>query len=1325
MTTHRLAALTALALLAACGPNSPEPVKCATGKAQCNTTCIDITNDPFNCGGCGLACAVPSGGHAVCIFGRCSASCDGNGQVCSATATDAGLTLACTDTSKDPQNCGACGTGCLPQQSCSGGQCTSCGAGQISCGGVCTGILTDNANCGGCGIACASGSSCQGGTCTSQTGVSLCGGADGGPGAAKDLQNDPQNCGACGTACIATEWCVGGRCTGCPVTRCGSGCIDTQHDRNNCGACGNACTGNNQCIDGACGPGISLKLDTPASWGVVPDTSFVQQVEIDSALPVRDVFAEMTLGLPDGGRNFNTFAPEGYNLPGQLWSGTLPIPDGGPSWSGTIRITARDVAWRADAGDRALHEAVLESPQLGVLQQPTGFPSITATVGGAPVTQGSWLPLNAGPITFTATNVNASARSVAFLNTQLSNYRLGSAKAVAGAASLTVQPGEVGADNSGLANVVACEEDVLGTVNLGTCSNGSETSSPSVNFIVGRIPVGAGEPVLTSLPDGGSPAVWMVSAGTNTLFGVSNTALRSEPPDAGLSDQTYWGDTLQVAETAQSVVAVRSNGTTAVDRFDCLDPSCWRTPWITSADSSLFRSIVALTAKTVLMITNNGDYAYAFPAATGSVVSTNTTLRPAGSVPTGNSVFTLQNGAVLFWARTDPEAPNFQLYLLHPASGAKTIGPVVHSVQELWAWPSGEFIYGYLDDANARQIVAGFTDGANVTVTPPFQLNASSVSYNWLRAGSRMLTGFGNELLTGQIQLLVANVSAARHVINAPVTPVAGGTGGVVEMVRSRSNEASALAISDDQLKALHVTEDAKDPADVFNNATYTLWLTDLATGQAAPLFSSPYLLGPANQNLNNGGRFTISSHGEQSPRFVHSSAGAALVDGHDSSGAVATVPAVVFAESLDAKGLQNGLRVTTGRLYYAFYGAGPTPSNPVAVDRPVLVLNQPNNDAPGSGNFNFGRPTAFESSAGSTLLFLGEDAGGRSAVYAAPLSATATGTVPAQLLAAGGYGLQLREDKGRFLLVRADGALLAGRLTASAAPGSTLKPVLLGLVPGPFAPDNILGQNSYGFTADGDHAWAVTNWGSDIARIDFYGTGQLEVADLSASGRTNFGEVTFAPQGNQGSSYWLPCVGQSGQLAVMEAPLAADQAAIMTLQAEFASESPKRGALGVDDNGNNPPSCNVSLDGSEVYVVAQNGTNTSLGVGGSAGHLQVAKFSWQVRGYFEDPAPLASNPPWINGGPFAPATELISGAVQPGALRSVYKVYGESAAFPGGVPFLPVITLAGYAYPAAWHDADSHAARLFIMLNSVEGLSRYPVALPHPPRPLGDSLLP
>lgn len=100
---------------------------CQVGETPCTSasgsvSCVDIDNDPTNCGTCGRACHgdYPHA-QAICDEGSCGFACDYGWADCNDVESD-----GCeTNVKSDPANCGACGQACEggPGQACVAGKC--------------------------------------------------------------------------------------------------------------------------------------------------------------------------------------------------------------------------------------------------------------------------------------------------------------------------------------------------------------------------------------------------------------------------------------------------------------------------------------------------------------------------------------------------------------------------------------------------------------------------------------------------------------------------------------------------------------------------------------------------------------------------------------------------------------------------------------------------------------------------------------------------------------------------------------------------------------------------------------------------------------------------------------------------------------------------------------------------------------------------------------------------------------------------------------------------------------------------------------------------
>ena len=241
--------------------------QCPDGLTNCGGSCIDISSDVQNCGGCGTSCSYAHA-QAACSQGSCAlASCDTNWGDCNSDDSD-----GCEkDLTSDPGNCGSCGHQCTSPLVCNAGSCTDqCPGNLTNCDGACVDTSSDMANCGTCGNACnfqnATGV-CQSGSCALEscnTGWADCD-SDVQTGCETELGTDA-NCTACGDACDFTN--ATGQCTesGCQLTGCTDGFADCDNDPangcevalgtdSNCSGCGDACDfshADGSCIQGSC-----------------------------------------------------------------------------------------------------------------------------------------------------------------------------------------------------------------------------------------------------------------------------------------------------------------------------------------------------------------------------------------------------------------------------------------------------------------------------------------------------------------------------------------------------------------------------------------------------------------------------------------------------------------------------------------------------------------------------------------------------------------------------------------------------------------------------------------------------------------------------------------------------------------------------------------------------------------------------------------------------------------------------------------------------------------------------------------------------------------
>jgi hypothetical protein len=173
----------------------------------CGTVCPPPTEPPF-----------PPEWNAgyYCVNAQCNQpSCNPEYGDCNNDFPDAAGDGCETHVSDDPKNCGACGVACEPGEICGDGGC------HCPCGATCfTKLDSDPNNCGACGVVCQQlpgvDPVCDQGICEYPC---LSSRADcdqrRSNGCEVNIMDDPANCGGCGIRCdgIEGQACVEGRCT--------------------------------------------------------------------------------------------------------------------------------------------------------------------------------------------------------------------------------------------------------------------------------------------------------------------------------------------------------------------------------------------------------------------------------------------------------------------------------------------------------------------------------------------------------------------------------------------------------------------------------------------------------------------------------------------------------------------------------------------------------------------------------------------------------------------------------------------------------------------------------------------------------------------------------------------------------------------------------------------------------------------------------------------------------------------------------------------------------------------------------------------------------
>jgi len=257
---------------------------CQTGLTRCGGVCQNLPTSVASCGACGNACPAPGAElHqvALCHQGQCALGCSPPFADCNGDPAD-GCESSLSD---DPANCGGCGVACAAGAdntvgSCAGQRCQiDCQEGFLDCDGDITqnGCETpsDLKNCYQCGADCSGGGQLEGACDAASRGcvlIDTCG-----PDALNcdldvpgcETPQSAEQCGSCGTPCPTAEHstpqCAGGVCAltcdegflDCDLGP-ANGCESAAADHPDCSTCPGLCPPppphmKRTCIAAACG----------------------------------------------------------------------------------------------------------------------------------------------------------------------------------------------------------------------------------------------------------------------------------------------------------------------------------------------------------------------------------------------------------------------------------------------------------------------------------------------------------------------------------------------------------------------------------------------------------------------------------------------------------------------------------------------------------------------------------------------------------------------------------------------------------------------------------------------------------------------------------------------------------------------------------------------------------------------------------------------------------------------------------------------------------------------------------------------------------------
>jgi hypothetical protein len=1317
-----------------CQPACAAPLGLCNARADAGVSglaCTDTSLDPVNCGGCGNVCAP----QQACTAGQCT-SCPSGQLQC---PTDTAGRTACTPVLSDNLNCGGCGVICDSGTSCQQGACVA--AGLSNCGNADGGpaqqkdLASDPQNCGACGRACSANEVCKNGGCDPCP-VAACSNA------CVDTQHDPANCGACG---VTAPFCDNG-------------------------------TALTQITIEVVAP---LSLTAASSFVTALGTNMPFTVKVHSGLRTVRVTLKTAANIGAlAGAAITDLAPVGpVELSTTTWGGSIPVPGSGSNMA--IEIDAFDEQYLASQADAGFSLAHTDSKQFtaNITAVPVAAPTnITASVGGSAVGAGAacgaapcmWVPLNAGPITLSAQVTGAPANGVAAIefhnaNSPGSNTSLlcpSRAPAVPGApavpcaqpvngsgiATLTLNAADVG---EGDVTIFACPVDVTGLQTggcapmpiLNICGAGGTTACAG-NFTVGRLaacPTSATcampvPPVVGRNVD--TPAnhtlyyMNLASPTLPVLFAQDAVSLSKNPkdqPGAQVGANTYVFDGLFATAEGSGVYAIRCTGTcngtptagnTAIDRVDCpatANPACYKQNFVTTGGQAI-RQIHVATSQAMLIsnapppASNTGAafFANALQSQTTALAVQAGTLQSVtiNGASTGVNWGTMTNGAIVAVFNGQPAIYHPNLPGNHMALLPNTADASVGNF-DLVVFPSGEIVYQYTSDVNSHFLGAAYYDG---TATPP---KALAVPLNYGGSGTALAKNFvvaAPGILVGELPVSGSTVNFEAVAINlfpgsgtAPGTvipiPFDGTTTGNFHEggVFGRNGAAANFAISDDRTKAIFVTD---DPPPVGRSPViWRLHLFDLTAGSQVSLAGSERMLCAFTPTTALANCVPNALGAAHYPRFVHSA------PPYVGGAATGLNQAVVWEE--ESRVQAGSIATRRARIWFATFSGGGAPAIS-SIDR----MNVYNIAALSAATFEA------ESAAAGAIFFLTDNDGGGVDLYTAPLTPPASTPVVSTRVLDRVFGFKLREDKARMLVARADGTLYLAALAGGGAnPAGGLVPVAANAIAGDTQAGTIgFLSVGYGFTPDGDHAFAVIDQQSYFGGTLGY-SGIVETIDLTAApyARTDWGRVSSGFLASLSAGF----IANAGAAELVDWGSVENSsvAHFRVVTSANATSSVNTGMPAVDPTGlsaTNDFDLSPSLDGSEGLVSYLNsfnafsGNGTFLPLGAITGEL---------------PGPLATNSPF--GGPYRPEYSQLNGTFLSGATSSLFKDWGSAP--PASTPS-PFVTLsrgfpAASSLPVQTRQTPDNKELLYSFGNGQDGSGSYAIFLPlsgrAPPAPL------